>query len=427
MGGLKILVVWWLRLLARLQLLKTQAPTIGVTGSVGKTTCVKAIYEVLSTRHKVKRTPKSLNSEIGVPLAILNQKSGFTNPLLWIRAFLGAIFTLFLDWKRYDYLILEMGVDKPGDMEYLLTFIHPKIGVFLNVAPVHTEQFADFPDPVETIQVEKLKLIESLPTGGVGVVKEGTQVKTKTCLLKFGGGNEADLKIKIVKSSVQGLEFDLKYQNQKQHFRLAHLLGKEYAYTLAAAVGVALSCGVDLKTCADTLKDFLPPLSRLSLLSGVKGSLLLDSTYNASRLSMLMALSVLESFQAHRKIAVLGDMRELGGLAKVEHERVAQKAVEVADELVLVGPLMREYFLSKAIQAGFQQNKMYWFDSSLAAGEFVRDHLLQGGEVILLKGSQNTIYLEEAVKILMKEPERASELVCRQEPEWLEIKEKYFG
>lgn len=418
----KKLAIFLLRQLACLQLKKSPTPIIGVTGSVGKTTCVKAIYEILSTHYQVKRTPKSLNSEIGVPLAILNQKSGFGNPLLWARVFLGAILTLLFDWKKFDYLILEMGVDKPDDMKYLLRFITPQIGVFLNVAPVHTEQFAQFPDPIAAIRAEKLKLIKTLPADGVGIIKEGTQVKTQACLLSFGSGNQAELKIESVRSSTEGLEFDLNYQDQKQRFQLSQVLGKEYAYTVAAAVGVGLVCGISLKTAADTLKNFHLPLSRLSLLPGLRGSYLIDSTYNASRVSMLMALSVLEDYTDQRKVAVLGDMRELGDLTQQEHEVVAQKAVKVADELVLVGPLMREYFLPKAINLSFPQSKIHPFDSAIAAGKFVRDELLKGGEVVLLKGSQNTIFLEEAVKILMKEPERAPELVCRQEPEWLKIK-----
>jgi len=397
-------VIFLLRQLAKLQLKKYRAQIIGVTGSVGKTTCVKAITQILSSRYKVKSTPKSYNSEIGVPLAILNQKSGYGSPFLWLRIFINAFLYLLFNWEKYDYLILELGVDKPGDMQYLLSFIKPKIGVFLNAAAVHTEQFANFSDPIAEIRREKLKLIKSLPKDGVGITPDDFAIR------------------EIAFRPEEGLTFALNYQGRSETFHLPNILGRAYAQTFAAAVAVSAACQISLSESAKILKNFQLPPSRMNLLPGIKGTTLIDSTYNASRLSMLLALSVLTSFQGRRKIAVLGDMRELGNLAQKEHEIVAGKAVGVADEIVLVGPLMQKFFLPEALKNGFAPEKIYCFGSSIAAGEFVADKLLKSSEVVLLKGSQNTIFLEEAVKILMKNPKDAPKLLCRQEKEWLKIK-----
>lgn len=405
---LKKFVIFFLRQMAKIQLKKHNARIIGVTGSVGKTTCVKAINIILSSRYKVMRTPKSFNSEIGVPLSILNQKSGYTSPLLWLRIFIGAFLHLLLNWQKYDYLILEMGVDKPGDMQYLLTFIHPQIGVFLNAAAVHTEQFANFPDPVAEIRREKLKLIETLPADGTGITPDDFEVS------------------EVVSSPEKGLIFTLNYQGQSEVLHLPNILGSAYAQTFAAAAAVSAACQINLQESAKILKDFQLPASRMNLLPGIKNTILIDSTYNASCLSMLLALSVLNSFEGRRKIAVLGDMRELGNLTQKEHEIVAREAIKVADELVLVGPLMQKFFLPQALKNGFTKEKIHVFDSSIAAGEFIRDKTLQKGDVVLLKGSQNTIFLEEAVKLLMKNPADVPKLLCRQEPEWLKIKNKFF-
>lgn len=424
---LKKFVILVLRELAKIQLKKYQAQIIGVTGSLGKTTCVKALHQILKTRFKVKSSSKSYNSEIGVPLSILNQESGFSEVKLWVRVFLGAIFNLLFNWQKYDYLILEMGVDKPNDLKYILSFIHPEIGVFLGVTPVHTEQFAQSPNPLEAIFQEKLQLIKALPVSGIGIVpKEAEISQMDSCIINYGFEENADLKILQASSSLLGLKFTLEYKNKKETFELPLVLGRDYTKSIVPAVAVSLACGISLKEAASALKDFHLPPGRLNLITGIKNTILVDSSYNASRFSMLMALKVLNSFKRRRKIAALGDMRELGEFAQKEHAMVAEKAVNVADEILLVGSLMQKYFLPKALGLGFPKDKIYHFDSALKAAEFLRDLRIKGGEVILFKGSQNTIYLEEGVKLLMKNPKEATSLLCRQEPEWLKIKEKFF-
>lgn len=386
---LSLAILYYLRFLAKIQLAKIKPVIIGVTGSAGKSSCVAAIETILKSKFRVKTTAGA-NSESGIPLSILDLKMTDYSPLDWLRVILLAPLSLIRNTK-YKILVCEMGIDElvwPKNMEYLLTIVRPKIGVFLNVLPVHTLQMKS----VENIAAEKGKLIASLPPDGTAVVNRDdlrTHIKTAAKTVYFSG------------------DF------------------------LSAAKVVGRVFGISLATSNQQLAtSFIRPPGRWSIFPGINGSILIDSSYNASPVPMLSALGLLKKeqffkrtvllkkspFAIRRRIAVLGDMRELGDLEKAEHQKVATVAYELTDKVITVGPLTKKYF---------PQNPklLAQFNSSYQAGEFLQT-FLQPGDLVLFKGSQNTIFLETAVEMCLKNKADAAKL-CRPGRFWDKQREKY--
>src|SRR3989344_4260216 len=308
-------VLRYLRFFAKLQLRKISPDIIGVTGSVGKTTTTLAIGAILASKYKTK-VCAGVNSESGIPLNILGLKLTNYSAWDWLRVMLLAPVMLVINWRRYEKYVVEMGVDEPEtpkNMGYLLTIVRPRVGVFLNVAAVHTQQFGS----VQAIAREKGKLIAQLPGNGVAVLNQNDPLVWQWA---------EKIKAKVV------------------------------PFTDDAAMAVGKVFGISKKV------EFKSAPGRMSVIPGIKNSLIIDSSYNASRESMFKALEVLASYKDKRRVAALGDMRELGELAETEHKAVAEKAKSIADVIVTVGPLMKQYLGAK-----------YSFMSSREAGKFIKE------------------------------------------------------
>ena len=355
---LSLLILYWLRFWAKLQLSKVNPVVIGVTGSAGKSSTVAAIEAILESKYKVKTTGAA-NSESGIPLAILGLKMTDYSPLDWLRViFLAPI----AKTQKYDILIAEMGVDEltpPKNMSYLLTIVQPKIGVFLNALPVHTMQMKS----VENIFNEKSKLIKSLPADGTAIINSDYDIETKAKVIKF----------------------------------------KDDATPIPPALTVGHIFGID------KMPKFRLPPSRWSIFSGIHDSTIIDSSYNASPIPMINALEMLKKHPGKRKIAVLGDMRELGDLALKYHREIAQKAYESADTVITVGPLCQQFFPKNS-------KLVAQFTNSLQVGKFLLT-FVKKGDVVLFKGSQNTIFLETAVEMCLAHKTDAAHL-CRRGKFW---------
>lgn len=450
-----LLFLKYIRFFAKLQLAKIKPDIIGITGSAGKSSTRNAVEIILKQKYKCKTTGKA-NSESGIPLDILDLEMHSYSIFDWLRVSILAPIKLLTNWEQYDKYIVEMGVDSPDEpknMRYLLTILQPKIGVFVNAAAVHSQPFDKLilaKDPAERkeqairlIAKEKGRMIESLSADGFAIlnfddenVREFAE-KTKASVWAVTGKGQiylsptSTIQFSNLKYDVNGFacDFEYKYEGQvlKQHLEFNNqIFGPHYGITFGLAIAVGLASGVAFNDCVDALRLYKLPPGRMSLLRGIKDSRIIDSSYNASAEPMIAALDVLEkSVEDSRKISVLGDMRELGEEAQYEHERIAEKAVQVSDEIVLVGPLMKEFFIPKAEELGFDKDKIHWFENSAQAAPFVRD-LIEGGEVILVKGSQNTIFLERVVEAIMEDPSQADELLCRRGAYWDKIREKYI-
>jgi UDP-N-acetylmuramyl pentapeptide synthase len=433
-------VLGYLQFFAKVKLMRIHPKIIGVTGSVGKTSLIAALHTIISSTFKTKTTFKG-NSESGIPLEILGIKMKDYSVRSWLKAMVAAPFKLFDD-EKYEILIVEMGVDapqEPKNMSYLLKIVKPDIGIMLNVAPVHTEQFDG---DIDLIAKEKGLLVTTMNKNDVAIVNADDEriakliPEIKAKVLAFGSSNypafggASSLRTTNYVLSSSGVQFDFSYQNKNYSLIFKNkIFFKEYQYIFAAAILAAKELEISIEDSIKRLEEkYALPAGRLSALKGENNSTIIDSSYNASPAAMLAAINLLQEMKTSgQKIAVLGDMRELGSLAQEKHEGVAVAAANFFDKIILVGPLMRKFAAPAILAVGFPKNNLFQFNKSKGVGDFIANEILKENDLILVKGSQNTIFLEQTVYELMKEKARASELLCRQLDYWQKTREKFFA
>ncbi len=420
----KIIKKWilnFLTSLARIRLKRLRLFIIGITGSIGKTSTKEAVYEILQHRYQVNKSEKSYNTEFGLPLAILEQRSGFSSLWKWLKTLSGSVWNAFFGGRQVQMLVIEMGVDKPGDMDQLLKLAKPQIAVMTNIKPVHLSegQFNDLDD----IFNEKKKIVLSLPQKGIAILNadDGYLASFKHNLhcnaFFYGHAEWADLRLLDLSYGIDGLDLKLGYKGEEveAHF---DLLGAAQAYVLLPAIATALTQGFTPQEAVDALKNFKLPPSRMNRIEGIKDSVIIDASYNASPDSMKQALDVLKVAPG-RKIAVLGSMNELGQISELKHNELGAYAADKADIIVLVGEEAR-WLEEGALNADFNKEDLHHYDNAISAADYVKTTLREG-DTVMVKGSQNGIRLERLVKKIMKEPWRAVSLLTRQEDTWKKV------
>lgn len=404
--------------LARLYLSKKKVMIVGVTGSFGKTSTKDAIAFLLETKFTIAKSKKSLNTEFGLPLAIFQLSSGFSNPLKWLGVLFFAVFEALFGKPHYDKLILEYGADKPGDMDYLLGIVKPDIAVLTAIAPVHLAE-GQF-ENIEMIRDEKQKLLFAVEKGTV--ILNGDMEYAKDIILKlkvrpemFGTAEGNSISAKNIISDLKGISADIVYGWKVLPFH-SMLLGSQHMNIFLAALLVGKACGIEIEEGIRILQMFTLPPGRFSVIPGKNGSTLIDSAYNASPITMKAALKTLKELPAKRKICVLGNMNELGQKAVELHRGLSDDIIGTCDLLFTVGNLMKET-ADAVLKKSFPESNMKILNTSEEAGMEV-SKILQEGDVVLFKGSQNKVRLEASVKACMKNPEDAEKLLVRQEKEW---------
>jgi len=414
---------------AKLVLKKYKPKIIAITGSVGKTSTKDAIFIVLSKFKTVRKSQKSFNSEIGLPLTILGCPNGWSNPVIWIENILQG-FSLILFKKVYpEYLVLEVGVGKPGDIKKnVAPWLHPDIVVITRFPdkPVHVEFFKNAEEIVE----EKSALAFALKKDGVLVLNHdddkvyNVHLKANRRTVSYGFNENATYKITYPvylstningEEVTRGISFKLEHDGHTFPVMLPHIVGMNFIGSALASIAVAAEIGCDLLTSLDYISEYKTPPGRLSFIEGMNNSTIIDDTYNSSPVAAEAALDVLREMKGKRKIAVLGDMLELGKLTEEEHHLLGEKVSKIAKILVLVGP--RSKFIAEgALENGFNKKDLYSFESSKTAAKFMAG-ALEKGDLILVKGSQG-VRLERVVEAIMAHPELKNSLLCRQEREW---------
>jgi UDP-N-acetylmuramoyl-tripeptide--D-alanyl-D-alanine ligase len=391
---LSLVVLNYLKFFAKLQINKVhflqkrkskQLDIIGITGSAGKTCTLLVCESVFPENIKVK-TNNGYNSESGLPLSILDLKITNYNLFSWIKIIFLTPIKYLINWQTYDVLILEMGIDSstwPKNMDYLISVVKPNIGIFLNVSPVHLANFSS----LDQIAKQKAKLVNQAK---VAIINSQDKLVTKYT---------------INKNIINITPTDIKFKNF--YLPPVYQIGFGAALTLAKLFNISYSDAVkNIQT------NFSLPPSRSSILKGIKNTTIIDSSYNSSPIACEELLKFLSSFKTKR-IAVLGDMRELGKSTPIEHRHIYQRALESADIIISIGPQTKKYF-------GVKSKKFtYWWQ----AADYLQS-IIKGDETILVKGSQNTIYLEELIKTILSDPNDLSNL-CRQSPWWLKTKSNY--
>lgn len=422
----KAIVVAILTMEAKL-LLKRKNPTVvAVTGSVGKTSTKDAIYTAIKDTVPARKSSKSFNSEIGVPLTVLGLQNGWNNPFMWLWNVVdGLCIALFT--KEYPaVLVLEVGVDTPGDIQHLTRWLQPDVVVLTRLpdVPVHVEYFSS---PQAVID-EKMTLVHRMKANGVLIYNhddatieaELKNVRQKT--ISYARYSKADIvtgkdKIYYQDDIPAGVRFTVTTAEGKGEVSTPDVIGTQQLYAVAAAIATAGHLGVTTETAVTNVLALTPPPGRMRVMPGLKGSVLIDDTYNSSPIAVEHALdSVTEVKHTKRRIAVLGDMLELGKYSSAEHKRLGEKVARTCDVLLTVGIRARG-FAAGALAAGMDESVIFQYEQSERAGRELQA-MLQSGDLVLVKGSQS-IRTEKIVKEVMSQPQLAEELLVRQEKHWL--------
>jgi UDP-N-acetylmuramoyl-tripeptide--D-alanyl-D-alanine ligase len=400
-----------LRILAQLTLAKYKPSVIGITGSAGKTSTKEAVYTVLKEERKVRRSAGNFNNEIGVPLTILGDYSEIKGIFFWPKVFFKAIKQLIFRNKDYpEILILELAADKPGDIHYLIELTRPSIGIITAIGkvPVHIEHYSN----PQAVAREKGKLIENLPAKGFAILNCDDEIvwslknKTRAHVISYGFKEDSDIQIlgleyKVNKDGFpEGMSFKIQYGNILVPFRLYNTLGKPQVYAAAAAAAVGIAFGINLVKISEALEKYQPIEHRMNVKRGIKNTIVLDDCYNASPLSMNAALETFKEIPAKRRVAVLGDMLELGDYTIEMHEEIGKKVIGIVDLLICVGTAAK-LIAESAIKHGFDKGKVIIFNNSESASKMIRKEIKEG-DLILVKGSR-AIKLEEVVKEIILE------------------------
>ena len=337
---------------------------IGITGSVGKSTTKELVAEVLNQRYKTLKSPGNLNNEIGLPLTLLQLS------------------------EQHERAILEMGFYVPGEIKFLCDLALPQVGVVTNISTVHAEKAGT----IEDIARGKAELVQALPPEPDGLailnfddpkVREMAD-QSRARIFYYGMSSDAHLWADQVEGlGLDGIRFRLHYQNEVLHLRVP-LIGRHSVHTALRAAAVGLTEGLSWQEIVSGLQSSKVQL-RLVAVRAKSGAIILDDTYNSSPESTLAALNLLDDLEG-RKIAVLGDMLELGRYERQGHTLVGVRAAEVASELVTVGERAK-WIASSAANAGLAPNMIREFDTSQQSIDFLNKHLTSK-DVVLVKGSR---------------------------------------
>ncbi|NBS41518.1 UDP-N-acetylmuramoyl-tripeptide--D-alanyl-D-alanine ligase [bacterium] len=420
---MKTLIQWKLAWHAKRILAKYEPTVVAVTGSVGKTSTRNAIAAVLSAKFRVRSPAENYNNEFGVPLTIIGAKTPGRSLFGWARVLAKAAgLWLGKDATYPNMLVLEYGLDRPGDISALCRIAPPNVGVLTAVTPVHAEFFPS----IEDLAKEKGQILRGVKAGGTAILNADDPLvaaqrgSEKTVTYGFGDAAEVRGGNYRVETEPVAVTFDLTMDGQRAPVTLNGLLGRGQAYAALAAAAVGRSFGMSIDEIVEGLSRFEPQAGRMRPLPGIKGTRLLDDSYNAAPASMASALETLRAFvppESARRIAALGKMAELGKYSADEHRLLGIRAAEVADVLVCVGEEARD-IRHGAIEAGMDPANIELFANAVEAGRWL-DFNCKAGDVILIKGSQSA-RMEKVVKDLMAEPLRAGELLVRQYGAWLE-------
>lgn len=346
---------------------------VGITGSVGKSTTKELVAEVLGQRYRTLKNKGNLNNEIGLPLTLLSLTPG------------------------HERAVLEMGFYVPGEIALLCELARPLVGLLTNVGTVHAERAGD----QEMIARGKAELVQALPPDGWAILNyddpwvKPMNSQTRARVFYYGMHPDADLWADNVDGlGLEGIRFRLHYHGETLHLRVP-LIGRHSVHTALRAAAVGLLDGLTWQEIVEGLRSASTQL-RLIAVRSESGALLLDDTYNASPESMLAALNLLDEMEG-RKVAVLGDMLELGRYEWRGHEMVGMRAAEVAQVLVTVGERGR-MIAAAACLAGLPAEMITECESSEQAID-VLQNMLHAEDVVLVKGSHG-MHMERIVAAL---------------------------
>ncbi|MFZ2500674.1 MAG: UDP-N-acetylmuramoyl-tripeptide--D-alanyl-D-alanine ligase [Minisyncoccia bacterium] len=417
---LRPIVAFVLALLARAVVRRYRPRIVMVTGSVGKTSTKDAVAAVLATRFLVRKSEKSFNSEFGVPFTILGVENPWHNSIAWLALIKSSIALLVLPNQYPNMLVLEVGADRPGDIARILRIAVPDAVVVTRLPeiPVHVEAYTS----PGAVQEEEFSPAYALPPSAPLIISADDPyarhavARTPARIISYGIAKDSTVRVSAIdfyksEGKVIGMKAHVSVGDEQVDLSVKGSVGSTQISPAAAALAVALAFDISIPDAIEALESYDPPPGRGRLLAGKNGSLIIDDSYNASPVAVEKALSTLKKFPhaSGRRIAVLGDMLELGRYSVAEHERMGILARDSADIVVAVGIRTRAFALAEG------GAEVILFDNAREAAQALID-LVRPGDVVLIKGSQS-IRTEHIVKELLADPADASRLV-RQEREW---------
>lgn len=413
---------------ASVVLWKYKPQVVVVTGSIGKTSTKDAIFNVLSQFYYVRKSEKNFNNDIGVPLTILGLSTGWRNPIKWIINIIRGFVLIIFPLKYPKWLVLEVGIRKPGDMEELKRWVKPHIIVVsaFGIMPSHVEFFED----KNGVWKEEASIIDTLQSDGILLLNhddpEVLKLFNRNIRNTFTFGTHVDATMRMghietdyhpARIEAQGTIFRIDYEGKSIPVHIHEFLGNNVVYASGAALLVAHVLKLPIVQSIEGLTNGSFPSGRMRIIPGVKETMIIDDTYNSSPSAVQNALEVLKRLRSiGKKIAVLGDMLDLGKYTDEEHRKIGKFAATRCDVLVTVG--IRSQSIAKAaLDAGMHKRDIFVFDDSQEAGKFVEE-ILRKGDIALMKGSQG-VRMERAVLEVMAYPQERKDLLVRQEEEWV--------
>jgi len=418
---MKRIIINILQGLARRVLRKYHPKVIGITGSVGKTATKEAVFAVLAKKFSARKNIKNYNTEIGLPLTIIGARVPGRSIIRWMSVLLKGLVLLLLKRPYPAMLVLEMGADKAGDIDELVSIARPDVAIITAIAPVHTKQFGS----IAGVAKEKAKLFAAVKEGGWLVVNvdddrvvraaKGSSAEQVTFGIQHADAQVRASEISVSRSNkvatgIMGMSCKLITNGTVTPVILRGEIGRHRVYPALAAAAVARIYGIHMVDVAEALSGLAGVAGRMRVLPGIKHTVLVDDTYNASPSAMKCAIEALSELDVDgRKYAVLGDMLELGAISEAEHRAIGKLVSSLhIDVLITVGERSQD-IARGAKDAGMPEDRIVSFGATGEAGLFVQRKMEQG-DVVLAKGSRG-MHMERIVKEIMAEPERARELL----------------
>lgn len=420
---------------AKLVLRKYHPKIIAVTGSVGKTSTKDAIFTVVGDALVARKSAKSFNSEIGIPLTILGCDNAWSNGFLWMKNIIKGALLVVTKVHYPKWLVLEVASDKPGDIARVASWLTPDIAVVtrFGTVPVHVEFFKS---PEEVFE-EKANLVKALRPSGMLIVNADDERvlalrdKTKAKSITYGMNEGAMFRASNVQIAYEeglpavasaqagvpsGMTFKLEYDGNVFPVTMRGVLGEQAVYSALASLALGAYLKLNIVDMVGRLSLHESPPGRMRVIAGIKGSTIIDDTYNSSPLAAEGAVTVLNNIKTKgRRIAVLGDMLELGKFTIDEHKKLGQLVGSFANLILAIGPRAK-YIVEGAIESDMSEKNIIEFDDARMAGKYLED-IIGAGDIILVKGSQG-MRMERAVEEIMADPQNRTTLLVRQEEEW---------
>ncbi len=393
-----------LGIMSRTILWRYKTCVVAITGSVGKTTSKDVIVHILEKHKKIYYTKNNYNNEIGVPLTVLG-----------IDEHIDSVFVMFqviFVWiKKIIYcqypevIIVEFGIDRVGDMDYLTKIAPPDIAILTAISYAHSEFFKD----IDEIKAEKQKIITNLKRDGIAVINyddenvRSVMGKAKAKIITYGTNKEADFiasdtEICFYRCHETGISFKLNYKEKIIPVRLDNIIAKHFIYAILSGIVVADILDINVIDVIKDIHNFQSSKGRMRLLKSNENILIIDDTYNASPKSMRSAIKTLKEIPGKKKVVVLGDMRELGSISNEEHIKIANQLNGI-NVVFLVGDEMELLYDKLKKDDLIVRHYKLSTDAIDSVANYINNNNI---DVVLIKGSRG-IHMEYIVKELVSD------------------------